>query len=141
MSMNNPTKIFVNLPVQDLLKSVQFFSELGFTFNPQFTDENAACMVVNNDIYAMLLTEKFFRSFTNKEIPDTTRSSEVILALSVESRAKVDDLVNKAFAAGAEKYNEPSDNGWMYGWSFQDLDHHLWEVFSMDMKAASQKQE
>jgi len=139
--MNNPTKIFVNLPVQDLQKAMQFFSELGFTFNPQFTDENAACMVVNNDIYAMLLTEKFFRSFTNKEIPDTTRSAEVILALSVESRAKVDDLVNKAFAAGAKKYNEPSDNGWMYGWSFQDLDHHLWEIFYMDTNAIPKKEE
>jgi len=139
--MSNNKKLFVNLPVKNLQKSINFFSKLGFTFNPQFTDENATCMIIGEDSYAMLLEEKFFKTFTNKAITDTAKSAEVIMAIFVESREQVDELVNKAFAAGAKKYNEPNDHGWMYGWSFQDLDHHLWEVGYMDIKAAPQKQE
>ncbi|MFC7322109.1 VOC family protein [Halobacillus campisalis] len=124
--------MFVNLPVKDLNASIDFFTKLGFTFNPQFTSEEAACMVIAENMYAMLLVEKYFTSFTKRVIPNGEKSAEVILALSLESREEVDTLVNKAFEAGAERFNEPMDHGFMYGWSFQDLDHHLWEVFYMD---------
>ena len=125
-------KIFVNLPVQDLQRSMSFFSSLGFTFNKQFTDENAACLVISDEIYAMLLVEKFFKTFIKKEIADSAKSTEVILALMCESRAEVDSLVAKALAAGAKEYREAEDHGWMYGRSFEDLDGHLWEVGYMD---------
>lgn len=126
------TNIFVNLPVKDLDKSIAFFTKLGYTFNPQFTDENATCMIVSESIYVMLLVEKYFMSFTKKEIPDTTKSAQVIVALSADSREAVDVLVDAAFEAGAGVYNEPQDMGFMYTRSFQDLDGHLWEVFYMD---------
>ncbi|HYG38200.1 MAG TPA: VOC family protein [Cytophagales bacterium] len=124
-------QIFVNLPVKDLNKSVAFFTKLGFTFNPQFTDENATCMIVSENIFIMLLVEKFFKTFTKKELCDTTRNTEAIIALSAESKEKVDEMVNKAMAAGGTKHNEKQDQGFMYGWGFQDLDGHLWEVFYM----------
>lgn len=132
------TKIFVNLPVKDLNRSVAFFTKLGFTFNAQFTDENATCMVVGEDIFVMLLVEKFFKTFTKKEIADATKSTEVIIALSAESRQKVDEMVNKAIAAGATTPNEKQDMEFMYGWGFQDLDGHLWEVSYMDPSAIQQ---
>lgn len=130
-------KIFVNLPVKDLNKTKDFFSTIGFEFNPQFTNENAACMVISDTIFAMLLVEDYFKTFTKKEIPDSTKSSEAILALSVESKEKVDEFVNKALAAGGKPSNDPVDHGFMYGWSFQDLDDHLWEVFFMDESAVN----
>ncbi len=128
------TKIFVNLPVGDLGKTVKFFAALGFKFNPKFTDENATCMIIDdkNGIYAMLLVEKFFRTFTKKGICDTARDTEAIIALSVESREMVDGMVRKAVKAGGSEPREKQDHGWMYGRSFQDLDGHLWEVFCMD---------
>ncbi len=129
------TKIFVNLPVQDLHKTIEFFTKLGFTFNPQFTDENATCMIVGEDIYVMLLVEKFFKSFTKKEICDATKDTEVILALSTESREKVDQMVNKAIEAGGRESRAPQDYGWMYGRAFQDIDGHLWEIIYMDESA------
>jgi uncharacterized protein len=129
------TKIFINLPVKDLNRSMTFFKQLGYSFNPQFTDENATCMVISEDIYAMLLIEKFFVTFTKKEICDTSKCTEAILAISVESREEVDDIVKKAVAAGASIPNPPQDHGWMYGHGYQDLDGHLWEVFFMDMNA------
>lgn len=129
------TQIFVNLPVKDLNKSVAFFTELGYKFNPQFTDENATCMIVSDDIFVMLLVEKFFKTFTKKEISDTTKSTEVILCLSADSREKVDELVSKAVKAGGTTPNEKQDQGWMYGHGFQDLDGHLWEVVYMDKSA------
>ena len=132
------TKIFVNLPVNDLNKSVGFFTKLGFSFNPQFTDENATCMIVGEDIFVMLLVEKFFQTFTKKEIADATKSTEVIIALSAESRAQVDELADKAMAAGASPSNFAQDQGFMYGRSFQDLDGHLWEVMYMDPSAINQ---
>lgn len=132
------TKIFVNLPVKDLNQSVEFFAKLGFTFNPQFTDEKAACLIVGEDIFVMLLVEKFFQSFIKKEISDTTKSTEVIIALSADSREQVDELVNKAFAAGATVHNDKQDQGFMYGWGFQDLDGHLWETMYMDPSALHQ---
>lgn len=125
-------KIFVNLPVKDLKRSMSFFSDLGFTFNKQFTDENAACLIITDEIYAMLLLEKFFKTFIKKEIADSMKFTEAILALNTESRAEVDSLVAKALAAGAKEYREPEDHGWMYGRSFEDLDGHLWEVGYMD---------
>lgn len=126
------TKIFVNIPVKELNKSVDFFTKLGFNFNPQFTDENATCMIVGEDIFVMLLVEKFFKSFTKKEICDTSKSTEAILALSVESREKVDQMIDIAVGAGGSEPREKQDHGWMYGRSFEDIDGHLWEVFFME---------
>jgi predicted lactoylglutathione lyase len=129
------TKIFVNLPVKDLGKSIDFFTKLGYSFNPQFTDDNAGCLVISDDIYAMLLTEPFFKTFTKKNIADATTSTEVIVALGVESRQRVDELVEKALAAGGQPANDTDDQGFMYGRSFQDPDGHIWEVFYMDPAA------
>lgn len=125
-------QIFVNLPIKNLKKSVEFFTQLGFTFNQQFTDENATCMIVTRDIFVMLLLKPFFQSFTQKLICDTRSSSEVILSLSAESRQAVDEFVEKALAAGAVIVNEPKDMGTMYSRDFSDLDGHMWEVIWMD---------
>lgn len=129
-------KIFVNLLVRDLKKSMAFFQALGFTFNPKFTDDNAACMVIGPDVYSMLLTEPFFRRFTNKEPCDTSKYTEGLYAITCESRSEVDGLVTKAIAAGGTYAMDPQDHGFMYGWSFYDLDGHHWEVFWMDPAAA-----
>jgi predicted lactoylglutathione lyase len=129
------TKIFVNLPVKDLNRSVDFFTKLGFNFNPQFTDENATCMIIGEGIFVMLLVEKFFKSFTKKEICDTSKNTEAILALSVESKEKVDQMMGKALEAGGSEPREKQDHGWMYGRSFEDVDGHLWEVFFMEESA------
>jgi uncharacterized protein len=129
------TQIFVNLPVKDLSKTVEFFKRLGFTFNPQFTDENATCMIINDNIFVMLLVEKFFKTFTKKEICDTTKDTEVIIAVSTESREKVNEMMQNVFDAGGKESREPQDHGWMYGRSFQDINGHLWEIIYMDEKA------
>jgi uncharacterized protein len=129
------TKIFVNLPVKDLNKTIDFFTKLGFKFNPQFTDENATCMIVGEDIFIMLLVETFFKTFTKKEISDTSKNTEVIVALSAEGREKVDQMINNAIKAGGRESREPQDHGWMYGRSFEDIDGHLWEVIFMDESA------
>ena len=126
------TKIFVNLPVKDLDRSKAFFGALGYTFDPQFTDENAASMVIADDIFAMLLVEPFFQGFTPKQIVDATAATEVLIGLSAESREEVDALVDNAVAARAVNYAEPQDHGFMYQRSFQDLDGHLWEIIWMD---------
>ncbi|MGH9837831.1 MAG: VOC family protein [Blastocatellia bacterium] len=126
------TKIFVNLPVKNLNKSIEFFTKLGYTFNPQFTDETATCMIISEDIYAMLLTHAKFKTFTPKKICDATKSTEVLVCLSCESRAQVDDLVRKAVAAGGATYNELQDHGFMYQHGFQDLDGHIWELIYME---------
>ena len=126
------TKIFVNLPIKDLSKSVAFFTKLGFSFNPQFTDQNATCMIIGEDIFIMLLVEKFFKSFTKKDVCDTSKNTEAIVALSVESREKVDQMMEKAVEAGGSEPREKQDHGWMYGRSFEDIDGHLWEVFFME---------
>jgi predicted lactoylglutathione lyase len=130
--MNMTTKIFINLAVKDLNKSKAFFEQLGYSFNPQFTSENGACMIISDTIYAMLLTEPFFKSFTNKELVDAKKSTEVLICLSAESRAAVDEIVRKAVAAGGRIYNEPQDHGFMYGHGFEDLDGHLWELAFME---------
>ena len=127
-----PTKIFVNLPVRDLQRSIDFFTRLGYRFNQQFTDETATCMIITDDIFAMLLTEEKFKSFTPKEICDAKKYSEVLVALSFDSRAEVDAIVRKAVSAGGTTYNEPQDHGFMYAHGFQDPDGHIWEVFYMD---------
>jgi uncharacterized protein len=132
------TKIFVNLPVKDLKKSLEFFTKLDFTFNPRFTDETAACMIVSEDIFVMLLTEDKFKTFTPKAICDATKSTEVLVCLSAESRDKVDDMVHKAVRAGGTTYNEPQDHGFMYGHGFQDLDGHIWELIYMEPSAVHQ---
>lgn len=129
------TKIFVNLPVKDLDRSKDFYTKIGYSIDPQFTDENAACVVISDDIYAMLLVEPFFQTFTKKEIADATQATEAILALGVESRQQVDELVDRALAAGGSPANEPVDQGFMYLRSFNDPDGHLWEVAYMDMSA------
>jgi predicted lactoylglutathione lyase len=126
------TKIFVNLPVQNLDRSVSFFAKLGYTFNPQFTDENATCMVIAEDIYAMLLVEKFFKTFTPKPVADARQTTEAIVALSLDSREAVDTLVKTALESGARRYTEPKDHGFMYQWGFEDPDGHIWEYFWMD---------
>ena len=133
-------QIFVNLPVKDLNKTKDFFSKLGFTFNPQFTDENAACMIIGENIYAMLLVEKFFKSFTPKAISDAMTTTEVLIAIDTESREKVDEMINNAIKAGGMEPRAPQDHGWMYGRSFQDLDGHIWEVLYMDESGISQSQ-
>ena len=129
------TNIFVNLPVKDLGKSMGFFKKLGFSFNAQFTDETAACMIVSETAYVMLLTHPKFKAFAPNAICDATKSTEVLVAISCLNRAKVDEVVTKAVAAGGSIYNKPKDYGFMYGHGFQDLDGHVWEVFYMDPTA------
>jgi uncharacterized protein len=126
------TKIFVNLPVQNLDKSIEFFKGLGFALNRQFTDETAACMVISDDIYAMLLTETKFKEFTPKEIADATKTTEVLTCLSVDSKDEVNRVADTALAAGATEAREPMDYGFMFGRSFNDLDGHIWEIIWMD---------
>lgn len=126
------TQIFVNLPVKDLNKSVAFFTKLGYTFNPQFTDEKATCMIISDTIYVMLLIEPFFQSFTKKDIVDTSKAIEVSICLSAESKDAVNELVAKAEAAGGTIPNPATDYGFMYQHSYDDLDGHHWEIMWMD---------
>ncbi len=126
------TKIFVNLPVKDLSRSMNFFKSLGFSFNQQFTDETAACMVISDDIYAMLLTHEKTKEFTRKEIADATKTTEVLVALSVENKDKVNELADSAIRSGGSKAREPEDYGFMFSRSFNDPDGHIWEVLWMD---------
>ena len=126
------SKIFVNLPVKDLDKSMAFFKAIGFSFNPQFTDKTAACMVMNDAIYAMLLTHDKVKEFTKKPIADAHKTLEVLTALAVESKAKVSELADKAIQAGGKEAYAPKDYGFMFLRSFEDLDGHIWEVFWMD---------
>lgn len=125
-------QIFVNLPVENLEKTVRFFSKLGFSFNPQYTDEKATCMIVGENIFAMLLKKDFFKTFIKKEIANAKKTAEVLLALSVESRQRVDELIGLAIQAGGNEPRSPQDYGWMYGRAFEDLDGHIWEVFWAD---------
>ena len=123
--------LFINLPIENLKKSVDFFSQLGFTFNPQFTDEQSTCMIISDNIFVMLLEKAKFQSFIEKPIAsrDTT---EAILALSCDSADEVRTLTQKALELGARKLNEPEDMGFMFSWGFEDLDGHLWDVFWMN---------
>ncbi|WP_189956154.1 VOC family protein [Streptomyces alanosinicus] len=133
--MTHQQMIFVNLPVNDLDASKKFFTELGYTINPQFSDEKAASVVISDTIFAMLLTKPFYSTFTKKEIADATTTSEVLVCLSAESREKVDELVDRAIAAGGTPSGQTQDHGFMYGRGFDDLDGHSWEVMWMDPSA------
>lgn len=133
------TQIFVNLPVKDLNKSVEFFTKLGYTFNPQFTDENATSMIVSDNIFVMLLVEPYFQTFTKKPVTDTSKSNEAIICLSAQSREEVDEIVSKAVSAGATTPLDKQDHGFMYGHGFRDLDGHLWEYMYMDMSGFPQE--
>ena len=124
-------QIFVNLPVADLPKSKAFFEALGLTINPQFTNEQAACVVISESIYAMLLVKDFFKGFTTKPIADAKTTTEALVCLSCESRAEVDSVVAKALAAGGTAPRPPQDHGFMYGHGFEDLDGHIWELVYM----------
>ena len=130
------TKIFVNLPVKDLPKSIEFYTKLGYTINPQFTGETATCMIISEDIYAMLGTHAILKSFTKKEICDTTKYTSALISLSCESRAQVDELVAKAIAAGGSTSGEATDHGFMYSHDYEDLDGNGWGLFWMDPSAA-----
>lgn len=129
-------KIFVNLPIKDMGRSQAFFRALGFDFNPQFTNEQGACMVISEDIFTMLLVEPFFQGFTKKKIANAKETTEVLVCLSCDSRAEVDALVKKALAAGGTAPNAPQDHGFMYSHGFEDLDGHVWELVWMDPAAA-----
>lgn len=133
-------KIFVNLHIKDLAKTRAFFGALGFTFNEQFSDNTATCMIISEDIFCMLLTEPKFKSFTKTEIADPMKAREVITAVSFDTRDQVEDVYNKAMAAGAKEARPVEDYGWMYLRSITDLDGHMWEFFFMDEKAAAQAQ-
>jgi len=131
-----PRQTFVNLPVRDLTKATEFFKKIGFSFDPQFTDENATRMIISDDTSVMLAVEPFFKGFVEpQEIADTSRSREVIIGLSAESREQVDDLSEKALAAGGQALGEPEDQGFMYMRGFSDLDGHQWSFIYMDMSA------
>ncbi|MBD1851459.1 VOC family protein [Leptolyngbya sp. FACHB-711] len=130
------TQIFVNLPVKNLKQSIEFFTQLGFQFNPEFTDETATCMIVSENIFVMLLTHEKFKTFTPNAICDATQSTEVLVCLSAQSRAKIDEMVRQAVAFGGTTYKEPQDHGFMYGHGFQDLDGHIWELVYMEPSAS-----
>lgn len=132
------TKIFVNLPVKDLKKSMAFFAELGYQFNMEFTNDDAACMVVSDDIFVMLLIEPFFKTFTKKQLVDATKSTEVLIALSTDEKSGVDEMLDKALKAGGKEAREPQDLGFMYSRSFEDLDGHIWELAWMNAGSADQ---
>jgi predicted lactoylglutathione lyase len=132
-------KLFVNIAVEDLDRSVDFFTKLGFSFDARFTDESATCMLVGEDAYVMLLVRQRFQDFTKKEIVDSTRQTEAILALSAESRDDVDQLADKALASGGAPANDPVEMDFMYGRSFHDPDGHLWEVFWMNMAVVEEQ--
>lgn len=129
------TQIFVNLPVKNLDRSIDFFTQLGFSFNAQFTDDSGTCMIIGENIFAMLLVEERFKDFTKKEICNAKKSTEVLIAIDAESREQVDDLVQKAVKAGGALYSEPQDHGWMYQHAFEDPDGHQWEICYMDASA------
>ena len=131
--MQTAKRIFVNLPVSDLRKSVNFFTGIGFAFDDQFTGGHAACMIIGENMFAMLLVgESFERFIPGKAIADSSQCAEVVVALSVDCRAEVDRTLAKAVAAGGSECRDVTDAGWMYGRAFQDLDGHVWEVFSVD---------
>ena len=125
------SQIFVNLPVKDLKRAVDFYTKLGYTFNPQFTDENATCMIVGENLFVMLLVEEFFSTFTSKAIVDTSSATEVLTCVSCNSKAEVDELVARARAAGGKVPRQAQDHGFMYAHGYEDLDGHTWELVHM----------
>ncbi len=133
------TKVFINLPVKNLDKSISFFTNLGFTFNPQFTDEKAGCMIISENIFAMLLTDSYFQTFTKKQVCDAKTATEVLITLDADSKEELQYLVEKAKESGAVIYSEPQDHGWMYQHGFADLDGHQWELAYMDVSQFPQQ--
>lgn len=131
-------QVFINLPVIDLKKSMHYFTELGFSFNMQFSNDEAACMIINEQSYAMLLTHPFFKGFIKNEIADANKTTEVLIALSYESKEEVDRITEKAIALGAKEAREKQDLGFMYSRAIHDLDGHIWEIFHMDMNTLPQ---
>ncbi|MBT2404311.1 MULTISPECIES: VOC family protein [unclassified Streptomyces] len=129
------TMIFVNLPVKDLGATKAFWGKLGYSFNPQFSDDTTGCLVISDTIFAMLMTEDRFREFATKDVADATKTTEVMLALSADSRAKVDEVVDAALAAGGTEPRPAMDQGFMYGRAFEDLEGHVWEYVWMDPAA------
>jgi hypothetical protein len=132
-------EIFINVPVRDLSKSMEFFSSLGFTYNRQFTDDKAACMIISEKAYVMLLSEQFFAGFTKNQICNTSTHTEALFALSCTSKEEVNELVNKAIAGGGRPAMDAMDHGFMYAWSFYDVDGHHWEVLWMDPATIEQE--
>lgn len=130
--------LFLNLPVKDLEASKKFFGDLGFEFDPKFTDESATCMIISDQAFVMLLVEPRFADFTSKQLADANSSTEAIIAVSADSREGVDELADAALASGGTPANDPMDHGFMYGRSFNDPDGHLWEVMWMDQAAVEQ---
>lgn len=135
------TKIFVNLPVRDLNKSVVFFTQLGFTVNPAFTNESATCLVISSEINAMLLTHETFEQFTERKVADASTTSESFNCLSLDRREAVNSIAEKAVAFGAKEVRDPKDFGFMYTRSFRDLDGHIWDVIWVDQAMATSQQE
>ena len=131
------TQVYINLPIRDMARSRAFFSALGYRFEPKFSNEMGACLVLGENLYAMLLTHPFFQGFTGKAIADASQITEVIVCLNCGSRAEVDALVAKALAAGGTVPRPPVDHGFMYGHGFEDLDGHIWELMHMDTSAAA----
>ncbi len=132
-----PHKLFVNIPVGNVQNAIVFFEALGFSFNVQFTDATATCMLVGEDAYFMLLDKARFAGFSKRPAGDPQKETNALFSLGVNSRAEVDEMVNKALAAGGSHAADPQDHGFMYGWSFYDLDGHHWEVFWMDQSAVN----
>ncbi len=135
MIVATPRKLFVNLGVKDLEASVEFFTRLGFAFDPRLTDESASCMILSDEAFVMLLVEDCFKDFTTKALCDAGTHTEAILAVSADSREQVDSLVDAALVHGGRPANEPMNHDFMYGRSFHDVDGHLWEVIWMDPSA------
>ena len=127
-------QIFINLPVKDLDRSIDFFTRLGFAFDPQFSNDTATCMIVSDNIFVMLLIEPLFKTFTDKSICDAHKKTEALVCLAVDNRQRVDELVSKALVAGGRVLKQPQDHGFMYGHGFEDLDGHLWEVIYLSGK-------
>ena len=132
---------FINLPVKDLARTTRFFNQVGFSFNQQFTNEDATCMIISDETYAMLVVEPFFQGFTQQDITDTSTSREVIVGLSAESKQEADERVEKALAAGGQSLGDAQDDGVMYMRGFRDLDGHQWSFIYMDMSAVPEGQE
>lgn len=132
MTTAKTRKLFVNIPVRDLKRSVDFFTRLGFTFNAQFTDDKATCMIVSDEAFFMLLVDDRFKDFTTKQICDTSSHQEALFALSTCSRAEVDQILETVIAAGGRQAGETKDHGFMYYRAFYDLDGHHWEVLFME---------
>jgi len=135
------TKIYVNLVVKNLNRSIDFFTRLGFRFHPLFTDETAACMIIGENIFSMLVSERKFKEFTRKQINDAHKFTETFISIELESREKVDEMVYKAIASGGASYLPAEDLGWMYQRSFEDLDGHQWELLFMNEDAMSREME